>query len=555
MANRKLISKSSYLIYRQCPKYFWYYINDKKSIPGHDPRAKFNFKIGHIIGNLAKLRYKDGIEAGIEGNLDDNLKRTRNLLDLRKPLFGAGFVSREENVTKQAAVDLYARADILVPANGSRPAIITDPAIDPVSDCPGRFPGKSWDIVEVKSSTGVKAVTIYDVAFQKYCYLKAGLDIRNVYVMHINSEYIRNGELDPFSIFKLVEVSEEVDRVLPHIKNDLRQMMRIISSDDIPETGVGKFCDSPFNCPLKARCWEHVSDKSIFYLYSITNKIARRMNDCGIEYIHEIPEGFSGINYKQKIQIDCVKNSRSWVDKPAIADFLNKIEYPLYFLDFETFASPVPLIENTRPYQNIPFQFSLHIARTPECSPEHFSFLADGKSDPRKELTEALKEKLGVTSGEDGIQAFTGSVIVYDESFERSVLRDLAAFNSSDTGWIFMVASRIVDLFDPFKNFYFYDVSQKGSASIKKVLPSLTEKSYKDLPIANGDIASISFLEGSALWKDFISANNPGTTGGRENIVEEIDEQIKTIRQNLEDYCKLDTEGLYHILQKLKKLA
>lgn len=535
MTDKKLISKSSYLIYRQCPKYFWYYINDRKNIPEFDQRAKFNFKIGHIIGNLAKLQYREGVEASSEGSLEDNIEKTKALLESGKPVFEAGFMADAGSKIKQAPVRIYARADILLPVDG----------------------GRQWDIIEVKSSAGVKAVNITDVAFQKYCYREAGLNIRNCFVMHINSNYILNGGIDPFGIFRMTEITEEADKIIPHIKNDIRQMAEIMEKNEPPVTEVGKFCGSPFDCPLKTVCWENIRETSIFYLNSLNKKTAKRIIERGFRHMHEIPEDFPGINYKQKIQIDCAKNSECWVDKTAISNFISNIEYPLYFLDFETFSSPVPLIEGTRPYQAIPFQFSLHIAESPDSIPEHHAFLADGKGDPRPELSIALRKKFGFSSGDDG-RAFKGSLVVYNESAERAILRDLAAFNSRNGGWIFKISSRIIDLYDPFKNFYFYNVSQKGSASIKKVLPALTDKNYSEMAIKNGDIAGINFLSSSMLWKNFITLNNLDNLNGRHSIEEEMQNQAEKeelLRFSLEQYCKLDTEGLYHILEKLKKLA
>jgi len=538
MSDKRLISKSAYLIYRQCPKYFWYYINERKSIPEHDQRAKFNFKIGHITGNLAKLYHSDGIEADCNGSIEENLQRTKQLLGLGRPVFEAGFLAEAGKTSGGAPLNIYARADILVPVDGT----------------------SAWDIIEVKSSTGVKAINLADVAFQKYCYMHAGLDIRNCYVMHINSSYVMNGRLDPYGIFRFTDVTEEADKIMPHIKNDLKQMAFVMASERAPSTGVGKYCNSPFNCPLKTVCWENISDSSIFYLYSLTKKTARRMAECGIGHIYEIPESFPGINPKQRIQIECVKKSQSWTDRAAIKEFIKGIEYPLYFLDFETFASPFPLIEGTRPYQAIPFQFSLHIVETPESVPRHHSFLADGKSDPRQKLSEALMKKFGFVPGDDG-RSFKGSLIVYNESVERSILKDLAAFDPGNEGWIFRISGRIIDLFDPFKNFYFYSVLQKGSASVKKVLPALTEKSYSEMAITNGDIASITFLSGSTLWKDFIYENNLGTINGKSetdlkacgNMKDEM--LMQQTRENLEQYCRLDTEGMYHILEKLKEIV
>ncbi|MBM3708142.1 MAG: DUF2779 domain-containing protein [Actinobacteria bacterium] len=525
MAAKKLISKSAYLIYKQCPKYLWCYINSRESIPQPDLRTQFNFKLGHIIGELAKRRYKDGIEVGYHSDIDKNFKRTQELLKLGKPLFEAGFFY------KDIYCDLYSRADVLVPVE--------------------KLGEGNWlyDIVEVKSSASVKDINLYDMAFQKYCYQKAGLNIRKCYLMHINNQYIRGGYLDVKGLFVESEITEEVDKKCIHIKNDLKQIAKIIYNESCPEIGVGKFCDSPFNCPLKEKCWEHVDDKSIFYLYSVTEKTIKRLSECGIEFINDIPENFSGISYKQQIQIKSVKNSCAHIKREEISRYLKRFSYPVYFLDFETFASPVPLINGTRPYQNIPFQFSLHVLKKRGGRPEHYSYLASGECDPRQELLSHLNDKLGNL---EGIEA---SFVVYNQSFEKAILKELACAYPEHSDWLNSIIDRVVDLYEPFKNFHYYNADQKGSASVKKVLPALTGKSYDAMEISNGDIASLSFLSRSKLWKNFIASQN--LNNSKEVEQDELDEEkeIERVRKSLEEYCKLDTEGLIYILRELEKLA
>jgi CRISPR/Cas system-associated exonuclease Cas4 (RecB family) len=521
---RKLISKSAYLIYKQCPKYLWYHINNRDSIPEPDLRTQFNFKLGHLIGQLAKLRYKDGMEVGYYNDFDQNLKRTQELLKLGKPVFEAGFLY------KDIYCDLYSRADVLVPVE--------------------KLDGDQWlwDIIEVKSSTSVKDINLYDLAFQKYCYQKAGLNIRNCYLMYINNQYIRNGAVDVTGLFVESEITKIVDKICVHIKNDLKQIAKIIYNENCPEPPVGKFCDNPFNCPLKDKCWEYVNGNSIFYLYSITEKTIKRLNECGIEFINDIPENFSGINFKQQIQIRSVKSLKAHINKEEIARYLRRFTYPVYFLDFETFASPVPLIDGTRPYQNIPFQFSMHILREPGGKPQHYSYLALGDCDPRPELLRNLHDKIG------NLIDSKGSFVVYNESFEKAILRELAVAYPEYTGWLNSIINMIIDLYEPFRNFHYYHSTQKGSASVKKVLPALTGKSYDDMEISNGDIASVSFLSKSRLWKDFITSQNLNNMKNIEQDELDEEKEIERIRKSLEEYCKLDTEGLIFILKELENL-
>lgn len=665
MENNKLISKSAYLIHKQCPKYLWYYVNDRKNIPELDLRARFNYKAGLFTGSLAKKCFPEGIEVLQEKGRELVYLRTLELMNLRKPLFDAGILCKDACFFNGRSYGIYARADVLVPVeNGlADSGAITDGSntdradseacagigwhpyaqellagrnfltdtvfsLNELSDCNSintkeetnkkvkTSPGR-WDVVEVKITTGTKKINIYDIAFQKYCFQSAGIDIRNCYLMNINTEYMLKGVINPFEMFKVTEVTEKIEKLNLHIKNDLQNMAEIISGDHPPQVNPGKFCGKPFNCPLKNKCWESIGSKSILFLYSINHKMIKKLNDSDIKSISDIPLNFSGINEKQKIQIEHTKYDAKYINKAAIANFLKQVSYPVFFLDFETFASPIPLIENTKPYQNIPFQFSLHVLRKPEGQPEYYCFLSDGMSDPRPALLDSLRNWFGFAQSFDGsdigiaddsknlifnngkkaainkniemgkkgrgsiifrqdktnrYKSFDGTVIVYDETFERSIFRDLVSFNTEHVSWIFKVANRIVDLSYPFKNFYYYNPVQRGSASVKKVLPALTKKSYDEMAISNGDIAAISFLERSRLWKETISGiNNTGYEAKKEgggnfgqnsnknahkksDKTEIANEDTEAVRQNLLEYCKLDTEGLYHIMQELEKL-
>jgi hypothetical protein len=519
MTIRKLISKSAYLIFKQCPKYLWYYINERDSIPEPGPDTQFYFRIGHIIGQLAKLCFPEGIEIGHEGEFEKNLTRTRRMIKEGKPLFEAGFLYND------ARCDLYSRADILLPVEKKRDR-------DWV-----------WDVVEVKSSTGIKDINLFDLAFQKYCYTKAGLDIRNCNLMYINNQYYRQDGIDVKKLFTITDVTETINKICLHIKHDIKQIVSIINSDEPPEIAVGKLCDSPYTCPLKDKCWEGVSNRSIFYLNALTKKTARRLKECGIDTIDDIPDDFTGLSYRQKRQIDCEKNSEIYINKKAISQYLEKLEYPLYFLDFETFSSPIPLIENTRPYQNIPFQFSLHVLKDHKDNLGHYSFLASGDIDPREDVLKKLKEYIGPE----------GSIVVYNASFEKAVLRELAINYPGYEGWISSIIERVVDLYEPFRNFDYYHIDQKGSASVKKVLPALTGISYDDMEISNGGMASACFLENSGLWRNYISHNGLDRFI-RDNRNTYISvEELNRKRDYLERYCKLDTEGMVHIIQALEK--
>ena len=222
------------------------------------------------------------------------------------------------------------------------------------------------------------------------------------------------------------------------------------------------------------------------------------------------------------IQLKCEKTGETHLEKAKIKKFLETIEEPASYLDFETCSFAVPEFQGTRSYQRMPFQFSLHVLE--KDKQKHFEYLHDGKDDPRPQFLAALKEYLPAT----------GSVLVYFEGFEGSVLKELVKDFPEYTAWVDALLGRIVDLHEPFKKFQYYNPKQKGSASIKKVLPALVGDGYEDLNIKDGDCASIAYLD-MAFGKMTAEAKQ------------------KT-REDLLKYCERDTEAMVWIVEKLRGL-
>jgi len=201
------------------------------------------------------------------------------------------------------------------------------------------------------------------------------------------------------------------------------------------------------------------------------------------------------------------------------------LEYPLYYLDFETIGPAIPIYDGMRPYQTIPFQFSLHIVENDESEPVHHSFLAEGIEDPRPQLLSRLQGLLGSE----------GSIIAYNSGFEEGVLKGLVEAFPKYTGWLESILIRIVDLLIPFSSFHYYNASQKDTASLKKVLPAVTGKGYEEMGIGAGMNASITYE--------------------RVTYGDAIQEEISRVRADLLKYCKLDTEGMIFIVNKLRELG
>jgi hypothetical protein len=514
------LSKSKYLSGLQCHKLLWYYYNAKDQIPAFDAQTQAIFDQGHLVGELAKKLFPNGIEiAGaakdfrkmLELSRDaafsgENLRerhpersetrflgrtKSKGALSQRRPLFEAAFKSG----------NAFARADILNPV------------------------GKNdWEIIEVKSSTEVKDVNLHDLALQRYAYEGAGLSITKCFILHINNEYVRKGEVDPKKLFTKTEVTNEVRDLLKSVSSNLRTMTDVIRQKRHPEIEIGPHCSDPYDCPLQELCWKFLPENNPLTLYYFKKEKAFELIHDGHLDIRKLPATVS-LSDKQDIQVKALRSGKTHIDKEGLRDFLEQLEYPLYYLDFETFGTAIPLLDDVKPYQQIPFQFSLHIVDSEGKKPSHESFLADGTKDPRPEILKRLKKLLGEK----------GSILAYNAPFEKDKLSKACDVFTEYAKWYQSIEPRFVDLLAPFKSFHYYHPDQCGNASIKAVLPALTGKGYEGLEIAEGGTASLEYLRVTF-----------GDVGEKER---------EEVRLQLEAYCALDTAGMILIVGELNKLA
>lgn len=482
------LSKSKYLTGLQCPKLLWVQFHEPKKILEPDPITQYFFKQGHLIGELAKKSLPGGIDVPTDDFMD-NIRQTEQLLQERIPLFEAGLLSE----------GTCSRIDILNPVGEDE-----------------------WDIIEVKSSTSVKDQHFDDLSFQKYCCEKVGLKTRKCFLMHLDSHYIRYGEIDPEKLFVLQDVSVEVEEAIRGMQDRIRSMFETVSASKCPDVTIGRHCSDPYECPI-TECWDSLPEGHVFTLYSGGGRCDELFNQ-GILTIKDIPDNYR-LSLAQQIQKECEVTGQPHVNREGIADFLGTLRYPLYYLDFETIGPAVPIFDGTRPYQDIPFQFSLHIVQKVEAGPEHFSFLASGADDPRLALLSELKKLLG----------YSGSIIVYNQGFEEGILKESENAFPEYSSWVSMVCGRLIDLLKPFRKFHYYHPMQRGSASLKSVLPALTGRSHEGMDIANGMAASIAFQ--AVTYGDV-----PRETRDK-------------VRADLEKYCSLDTEGMILIVERLRALS
>jgi Domain of unknown function(DUF2779)/Domain of unknown function DUF83 len=379
------ISKSKFLHGLQCPKLLWCDYNAKHLFPEIDEGLQAVFEQGHEVGSLAKRMFPNGIEIDTDpADFEGAIQLTQEHLPSRRPMFEATL----------SANGGYARADILNPVGNDE-----------------------WDLIEVKSTTSLKDVHIPDLAFQAWVFGEAGLKIRRCFLCHINNQFIRRGEIDLKEFFTLVDVTSDVSVYSRDIGSRISEMGKIIRSANCPETQIGPHCDSPYTCPLHEYCWSFVPAHSVFDLYGDNKGRRWDLLKRNILRISEIPKDYP-LSAKQEIQRAAVLSGRPQVKRTQIAEFLKNLKYPLHFLDFETFSTAIPLFDGIRPYEQIPFQFSLHIVHEAGEKPKHRKYLADGRKDPRPEFMRQLKAAIEPV----------GSILVFNAPFEKGRLKECAEF-------------------------------------------------------------------------------------------------------------------------------
>ena len=361
MKYQTYLTKSKYISGLECKKYIWLAFNNPSELPKVDDAMQHRFDEGHRIGELSKTLFPDGIEVKEQLNHKENDKETRELLKKRKPIFEAGFIHKDGKC--------YARADILVPVGKDE-----------------------WDIYEVKSATKVKEEYILDIAFQRYCYESAGLKVRNCFVVHINNEYVKQGKIKAKEFFVIASVTDKVEDEIKNVPENIEKLFKIINLKKCPEIKVGDSCCLGKEEYYKKNFeeihkndtfWKENPECNIFDLYYGGKKAIELFNE-GILSIKDMGENnFTTRAQKkqQKIQYDATKTGKTYHNKDELKEFIQSLKYPLYFMDFETYATAIPLYDKLKPYQALPFQFSVHVIEKKGTKPKHHSFIAFGSDD------------------------------------------------------------------------------------------------------------------------------------------------------------------------------
>lgn len=491
MAENPQISKSQYLKGKQCSLNLWYALNRKDLTPPVDAAKQAMFDAGNEVGEWAKKYFPGGIEVTAP------YYKTQEGADATTAFIAAGHGVIFEATAIHVLDGTHSRIDILRKVPG------TD----------------AWDMIEVKGSTGVKEYHHDDMSFQYRVFTGAGYRINRCLMMVINNQYVRDGAIDPQRLFKLEDITVAVWAKQPEVDGTVPALKTALDSKDEPQEKIGARCFKPFDCDYIGHCWQGVPDYNIYSVLTKT-KADEVVESLGSYEVKSLPAALMPKGAKGKDVNSYIKGA-VYAEPDNIRRFLEGLQYPLYFLDYETIASAIPIFDGTRPFQTIPFQFSLHIEQTPGTELRHHEFLHKEQTDPRKAFIEALISLCGSS----------GSVVAYNQAFEKGVNESLKRDFPQHAAAIEAINARMADLLVPFKNRWLYHPSQNGSASIKKVLPAFTDLSYDGMAIGNGQDASQKYL-------DFMQGKL-------------TPEAIEVLWRGLTEYCGLDTLAMKALVDVL----
>ncbi len=483
------ISKSKFVAGVQCLKRLYFQVHQPEFATEPDAAAEAIMQQGHDVGMLARRLFPGGVEV-CERSLDQAIRATRELVANRE--IPAIFEGAFEDGGVLVRVDvLHRRAD-------------------------GRL-----RLIEVKSSASLKEEHLDDVAIQYRVVSRCGLDVGSCCLAHVNRSFVlRGGSVDPWRFFRIRNVTRQVARMQPKLTFQLRAAFTVLSMPKAPDIAPGKHCTSPVTCEFFDCCNPPLPDDHIGYLPRLHASAEEALEELGVESIHDVPDDFE-LTEIQRRAATCVQTGEPWFDTEALKSELGALKYPLFFVDFESVNPCVPCFAEMRPYDQLCFQYSIHLLREPGAEPEHYEFVAADANDPRPEFISSLCHVLGES----------GSIVVYS-SFESQRLSDLAAWLPEFAERIAAIQARLFDLL-PVVRERTYHAAYAGSYSIKSVLPALVpEMTYDGMQVANGQDAGLA-------WEALVRGQLDCAERDR-------------IRKALLDYCGQDTMAMVRLLEVLR---
>ena len=503
------LSKSKYTGLWQCPKIAWLrqYKPEAATI---DEMVEARFVAGNMVGDLAMGLFGDFVEVtaynGEKLDLPKMIEKT--VIEMKKGTENICEASFSYN-------GLYCAVDIL------------------------KKNGDGWAIYEVKTSTkhinddgsytDDKEVYVADISYQKYVLEHCGVKVTGTYLVCLNGDYVFDGTLDLSQLFFISDVSDEVPAETLKIEPNLAIAEKVLTSDEEPDIDLGIYCKKPYDCSFWKYCSKNIPEQSVFKLYRLPSKKKFEYYHNGWITYRDLIDNAPITNEKQLRQIEfALEDKETYVNKAEIAVFMQSLSYPLYFLDFETMQPVIPEYVGTKPYAQIPFQYSLHYIEHEGGELKHKEFLAESGTDPRRALAERLCEDIPMNV----------CVTAYNKAFECTRIKELAETYPDLSEHLTNIRNNIVDLLVPFQSGWYYNKAMGGSFSIKSVLPAI----FPDDPSLN--------------YHNLEGVHNGGEAMTIFPKIQHMSpEDQKIARHNLLKYCELDTYAMVKVWQELVRVT
>ncbi len=484
------LSKSKYCSGLICKKKLW--LDKNKHELKNGSGIDSVLENGKEVGEVAKKYFGEHINIEYDENLNSMLKNTEEALKNESVVVTEASFNHDGNF---CSVDLLKKDK------------------------------DKYQIYEVKSSTELLDIYIDDVTYQYYVLTNLGLKVNKCFVLHIDNTYVKNGDLELDKLFKAVDITKEVKARVKNIEKTIDEIEKYLAKEE-QEEKIDKKCFSPYECPFVGYCTKKLPKPNIFNIKRIKmDKKLSYYNDGFISF-EELLKSDIDDNSKEQIEFE-LNNKKAKIDKEKIREFMEEIKYPIYFLDFETFQDAIPKYDNTSPYQQIPFQYSLHYFLNTNCKLNHREFLSRDGVDPRRKLAESLVKEIP-----DDV-----CVLAYNMSFEKMVIKDLAKQFPDLSEHLMKIHDNIKDLMIPFKERWYYNKKMQGSYSIKYVLPAL---------FPNDELLNYHNLE---------NVHNGAEAMNAFKNLSKLDEYKKIeMRKSLLKYCELDTFAMVKIWELLKDI-
>ncbi len=498
--HKSLISKTTFLEYLYCPKNTWLKLH-KPELLEQFTLSEFELNLveqGNEVEAYARNLFPGGVEVISSG--DAACRETTQYMVSKVPaIFQATFI-----------IDGFIiKADVL--------------AWNKQKQC--------WDLYEIKGTNSLKEDSkerdhIDDVVFQASVLRRAGITIGTHHLIHLNKDYVRFGDLDVEALFTKEDLNDKVAAKLPEIEGLMEQAKSDLCKQEEPKGGCECFYESRSNhCATLAYSHPHIPEYGVHDLVRIGNSKKKLVLMVENEWyrLEDIPEDFE-LTDNQHHQLRAHRSGKTYINEEAVHEELAKLKFPLYFLDYETYAPAIPMFDGYHPYQRIPFQFSLHILRTLGGELEQVEFLKLTAEDPSEEVASLLQQHIEPT----------GTVVVWYQPFEKGVHKEIGGRLVQYRPLMERINTQVYDLMEIFSKRHYVHPGFRGSASIKKVLPVIApELTYEDLSIKEG-------MQASNSWWEMVA---PVTS----------EERRSEIAQGLKEYCGRDTYAMYAIWKHLQE--